>query len=523
MTKELAMHRRYLAFAGAIYLMWWFVVELILPGAFNPLLSRLFVVALIFIIFALSYVSVWVQYRLQNLFICCAWIITLHYYYLLYGNSGDINWVVGSYITVIAINLCLLSSRALMLYSAFVIFLSLGLVFWLPSLRGSVFFPGILTILFQAYVGLHSRLRVIKNLAVSNDRFRLLFNSTFEGVLVQKGGRVVDVNDSLLRMLGYSRAELIGRDVLDILHPDEKASSTEKMKLEEVSPFETVGLMKEGKLVDIEVRAKSFVHEGSPARLVTVQEISDRKKAEKQKVASLVLAENVRVRDEFISIASHELKTPLSSLKLQTQMMERDFKRDELKGYTPSKLKEVITLFNRQIDRLTELVETMLDVSRISAGRLVLDRQKVDLSQLVREVAASLEVSNVNSASSFELKLPEQLMIWAHSSRIEQVTENLLTNAIKYGEGKRIRVQVVAESSFARIVIQDQGLGIAPEFMDKIFDRFERAISARNISGLGLGLYIARQIVEAHGGRISVESKLGVGSTFTVRLPLGAA
>ncbi|MBX9769357.1 MAG: HAMP domain-containing histidine kinase, partial [Bdellovibrionales bacterium] len=465
----------------------------------------------------LSYLSAWVRHHLQMLFNPCVWLITLHYYYLFFNNAEDINWVVGCFITVMAINLGLLSNLSLLSYSLFVLFLSCGLLYLVPSLRTSVFLPGLLTIILQANLGLRSRLKIIKGLAASNERFQLLFNSTFEGVLVHEDGVIVDVNEALKSMLGYSQNELVGRSVFDILHPDHRGLASEKMNLEVVPPFEIQGLRKDQSVINVEVRAKQFVYENRIVRLVTVQQIDDRKKAEKEKVRALSMAENVRVRDEFISIASHELRTPITILKLQAEVIDRDLKKEGIGVATPERAREFIALLNRQIDRLTELVETMLDVSRISATGVSLKMESFDLASLIQECAGLHQVPELGSL--FKLQIPERFLIQGDPRRLEQVIENVFTNAIKYGNGKFVNVGLFRDGSEVVLTIEDQGFGIEPESIDRIFDRFERAIPARNISGLGLGLYIARQIVSAHGGTISVESQLGVGSKFTIRLP----
>lgn len=521
--KELALHRRMLAVAGGVYLLWWFAVELLLPGTFNPFLSRLFVVSIQFTILLSSYWSPWVRRNLRGLFIASMWLMTIHYYYLFYENGGDINWIVGSFITVTAINFSLLSNSALLSYSLFVVSLSLLMVYLLPALATSVFLPGIVTILIQANLGLRSRLGLIKTLADSNERFQMLFNSTFEGVLVHENGRVNDVNQSLIRMTGFSREELLGRNLFDLIPDKETGAVLESMKHEKPAPFETQGLRKDGTRIDIEVRAKEFYFEGRVTRLVTIQDITDRKRAEKEKIAAMALAENVRLRDEFISLASHELKTPISSLKLQTQLIERDLRKESPAGVPPAKLSNFVSVFNRQIDRLVELVNTMLDVSQVSVGHLNLDLQAVDLSELIQDVVTTLQSFDVRSGirteSLISVDTPEHLPMQADPSRIKQVIENLLTNAIKYGEGKPIHIRASVEGTQVLLGVEDHGLGIAPEHQQRIFERFERALSGRNISGLGLGLYITRQIVDAHGGSISVKSTLGSGSTFTVVLP----
>ena len=511
-SKDLFLYRKLMIMAGAIYLLWWFAVEAVLPEAYNPFLSRILVVLFIFLTWSSSFLNEWARRHVRVLFVAGAWLITLHYYYLFYYNAGDANWIFGSYITVIAINLSLLSSGSLLAYSVFVVVLSMLMVIAIPSMGASVFLPGLITIVFQANIGLRSRFQLIKNLTESNERFQMLFNSTFEGVIVHQEGRTIDINDSLLQLLGCTRDEMIGKDAFNVIHPDEREFNIQKMRSGNITPYETKVITKSGQSIDVELRGKDFIYNKTPARLVTIQDIRDRKRAEKERVAALTLAENVRVRDEFISIASHELKTPLAAIHLQLQLIDRDLKEDVSKLELSKKLKEAMALFDRQILRLSDLVEAMLDVSRISSGRFLLNLTRVNLSVVVKEVIATLPYSPI------EVEAGEDLFVTGDATRLYQVVENLLTNAIKYGEGKLIQMRVYREGNEVVLAVEDHGMGIPADYIDRIFDRFERAVSASNISGFGLGLYITRKIVEAHGGQISVRSAPHVGSIFTVRL-----
>ncbi len=235
------------------------------------------------------------------------------------------------------------------------------MVYLIPSLEHSVFLPGLVTMLLQANIGLRSRLSIIKSLSESNQRFQMLFNSTFEGVLVHDQGRILDVNESLINMLGYSRAELIDKNILDLLPEERRKESEDKNETggKQSSPYETKVITKDLRNIDIEVRAKDFLYDKTHVRLVTVQDISDRKQAEKERIVAMTLVENLRIRDDFISIASHELRTPISTLSLQLQLIERDLKKAGQLGENA----RLADFLNRQIERLAELVETMLDVS----------------------------------------------------------------------------------------------------------------------------------------------------------------
>jgi signal transduction histidine kinase len=167
--RELRLYRRLCLFVGAIYLVWWGAVELLLPGSINPLPGRLGVVVGIWSITAGSYVNAWVRDHIKLLWTAGLWLLTAHYYYLFHANGGDINWVVGSFVTVTAVSLAMMSRASLIAYSAFAAALSIALVIALPALRSSVFVPGLLTVLLQANIGLHSRLAVLRDLAASNE------------------------------------------------------------------------------------------------------------------------------------------------------------------------------------------------------------------------------------------------------------------------------------------------------------------------------------------------------------------
>jgi signal transduction histidine kinase len=222
----------------------------------------------------------------------------------------------------------------------------------------------------------------------------------------------------------------------------------------------------------------------------------------------------IQLRDEFLSIASHELKTPLTPLKLQIGRLRREPLGESAK--------EKLDAANRQIDRLTRLVNQLLDVSRITAGRLSLEIESVDLGRVVEEVTLELEQDRLRSGSELRLDLAPQVIGAWDPLRVAQVVSNLFSNAIKYGGGKPIDVVLTADAHVARLSIHDRGIGIESDDQARVFDRFERAVSVRHYGGFGLGLWIARQVVEASHGKISVKSEPGEGSTFVVELPLDA-
>lgn len=226
--------------------------------------------------------------------------------------------------------------------------------------------------------------------------------------------------------------------------------------------------------------------------------------------------EAVELREEFLSVASHELRTPVTSLQLAVQSLlsvgveaSGDFLRQALESA------------ERQTRRLGRLVDALLDVSRIQAGRLELAREPTDLVAITREVVSMLAEDARRASCPIEIVAEVEPLIgrWDRA-RLEQVITNLVTNAIKYGAGAPINVHLERHGERARLEIRDRGIGIAAHEQERIFDRFERAVSAKHYGGLGLGLYIVRRIVDAHGGRIAVDSPPGSGAVFVVELPL---
>jgi predicted ATPase/signal transduction histidine kinase/tRNA A-37 threonylcarbamoyl transferase component Bud32 len=227
--------------------------------------------------------------------------------------------------------------------------------------------------------------------------------------------------------------------------------------------------------------------------------------------------EAVRARSEFLTIATHELNTPLTSLTLAVQSLRRAAPLGRV--IDSQVLDRRLELVARQGTRLTRLIHDLLDVSHLDSGPLVLERTGVDLGALVREVAERFEADLAGARCSVSIHTGAPACGRWDRSCLDRVVTHLLSNAIKFGAGKPIEIAVGAERGAARLAVRDHGIGIAPEQRDRIFGRFERAVSERHYGGLGLGLYISRRIVEAHKGSIRCESRPGAGATFIVELP----
>ena len=230
----------------------------------------------------------------------------------------------------------------------------------------------------------------------------------------------------------------------------------------------------------------------------------------------------VRMRDDFMSIVSHELKTPLNTLILEVQLRKLQLGRNNLAAFSEDRLRQMVDKDERQIQSLIRLIDDMLDVSRIRTGKLSIRPSRADLGKLAASVVENFAPQMEASGCTLLFQRPAPIIgVW-DEFRIEQVLANLLTNAMRYGAGKPVQVSVSATPEGACIEVRDQGIGISQKSLERIFCQFERAEGSESSAGLGLGLFIAEQIVKAHNGRIQVVSEEGKGALFRVLLPLNA-
>ncbi len=253
-----------------------------------------------------------------------------------------------------------------------------------------------------------------------------------------------------------------------------------------------------------------------------LQEVDARKKSEVVRIQLVEdLKKALKSRDEFLSVASHELRTPIMSLQLQTRLLQGYMKKSKLLELTP-KINKAAETCERQSERLAKLIELLLDITRIRLGKIELSLNTVELVSLTKEIIPQVVNSKPSEyLSSIAVVGDAQVFgVWDRL-RMEQILINLISNAFKYGEGKPISIEIHADNIGEKAIfrIQDQGIGVVQGLQEKIFERFERAVSGEHISGLGLGLYIVTQLVRAHGGKISLISEQGKGAIFTMEIP----
>ena len=335
-------------------------------------------------------------------------------------------------------------------------------------------------------------------------------------------GIITSWNEAATRMFGYSEGEAIGKHISLIIPKeriDEETRIIESIRRgEKIDHFETVRVAKDGTERQLSITVSPI--KNSRGKIIgaskVARDISLRLQAERQQVSYMErLQELNKYKDEFMVMASHELKTPLTVIMANLQLLQELMKHDQNSIFVEKAVK--------QVDKLSELIGNLLDVSKIQAGKLPMNQTKFDLNELLAEVSNSLQQTTKNHNIIYNNK-GDQLMVNADRERIEQVIINIITNAIKYSRlPGDIVVNAFKKNGNIHVNVTDKGIGIPKKDLENIFLRFFRVSgSASSFSGSGIGLYISAEIIKSHGGKIWAESKLGKGSVFHFSLPMAS-
>jgi two-component system, chemotaxis family, CheB/CheR fusion protein len=353
----------------------------------------------------------------------------------------------------------------------------------------------------------------------ARDRLAAIVDSSDDAIIGKDlQGTVTSWNEGAERMFGYTAGEMVGTPIYRIVpteHPEDVARILHAIQNgERVSHYETVRLRKDGQPVHVSLSVSPVRDQAG--RVVGASKIARDIGAQKRAEEGLQRA--LRLRDDFISIASHELRTPLTAMKITTDLMSRHATAGQ-DAWPSDRAATASQRLARQVERLATLIDALLDVSRIGSGKLLLVRAPVDLSEVVREAAEELEPRLRDVGCQLRLDLAPNLVgSWDHT-RLEQVVVNLLTNVIRYAPGRPVVVRTASDARRVSLEVSDQGPGIAAADHERIFERFERANGRADGGAFGIGLYIVREVVRAHGGTIAVASVPGAGATFRVVLP----
>jgi PAS domain S-box-containing protein len=355
------------------------------------------------------------------------------------------------------------------------------------------------------------------------ERFQLLVESVkdYAIFLLDAGGRVATWNAGAQRIMGYLAPEIIGQH-FSVFFPeaDVRAGKCEhelRVAMRDGrSEDEGWRLRKGGSRLwaDVVITALRDATGALLGYAKITRDLTERRQLEEERVRLAHAQEAVRLRDEFLSLASHELKTPLTVLQLQLEAMREQIRDDHA---AVAKLERI----DRARGRLTELVDALLDVSRIATGQFSLHLEQADAADIVAGAVDRLHETAANAGCALSVTADHAIGTWDRS-RIDQIVTNLVSNAIRHAAGSPIAVTVARDARDAVIEVRDTGPGLPEGQLARIFERFERGASMRHFGGLGLGLYVVRQITEAHGGTVTAENTAEGGARFTVRLPLEA-
>ncbi len=346
----------------------------------------------------------------------------------------------------------------------------------------------------------------------SPDSMLLLDPNTPDGVW-----RIVDCNDAACRINGYTREDFVDQPI-DIYLPEPAdpkvlAEHLDRLRRVEIDRREVLHRRKDGTIIPLEASISLISLRGRELVLGIDRDITERKSSE-----LLAQAEQAaRARDELLAIVSHEMRTPITLLKGNIQLL-----RERLRQYEDARLLRSIETVERQTNRMSRLIDDLSDLSRVETGRMQLEMLAFDLGGAVRETVDEQSLARPD----FTFRLDghaENLWVWGDRGRIQQVISNLLTNAVKYSrDRKEVDVRVAREGAQAVVTVTDYGIGIPEGQQDAVFALYVRGtnVASSHSSGLGIGLYISKSIVDRHGGTIGVRSEEPEGSTFRVSLPI---
>ena len=517
------------AIAGGIYLFWWFAVEWLLPGSFNPLPGRLLVVGLDALLLAASFRSRWVERHLSALFTGWVCLLVAHYCSLIIGNHGESAWWVGAFVTFAACGMCLESRREVAVFSVFAVACVVRAAAVAGQLSNSIYVPGLATILLLANLTKRSQVmahdatldaeRARKDTRRADEqRLQLaaIVESSGDAIIASSlEGVIQSWNKGAERLFGHTAKELIGQPIAFLLRAgqegEEVALVARLARGEPAPPFESVRRRKDGSDVDVSVTV-SPICDARGALIgasLTARDITDRKRADAAVLVAREAAEMAnRDLEAFSYSVAHDLRAPLRAIVGFSHVLQEDHGA-ALGAEGTGHLQRV----EDAAQQMGCLIDGLLALGRIT--RVSLRNQQVDLSQLARAAAERLRESQPERV--VELVIADGLMERGDSALLGAAIDNLMSNAWKFTRDQphpRIEFGVTREGGETAYFVRDNGAGFDMAFASKLFGVFERLHAPSEFEGTGVGLATVQRIVRRHGGRVWAEGKVGEGACF---------
>jgi PAS domain S-box-containing protein len=363
-------------------------------------------------------------------------------------------------------------------------------------------------------------------IATQQARFRSLIDKATDMItILSPEGVMLYQSPPINRILGWDPEMLVGRNAFEFVHPDDHAPTWGMFEAAILDPnfvpmVEFRFRHRDGSWRWLEATGTNLLADPNVAGfVVNSRDITDRKNLMQQLHEALEVAEaGMRAKGQFLAIMSHELRTPLQAIQGYAEYLLADTGN----SLTPEQ-QEDLSIIHRSAGRMTRLIGDLLDLSRMEAGRLQLAHEPLDLAEILEQVRQDVAPQAAAKGLALNTEMPEHLpLLHGDSSRVRQILLNLVGNAVKFTDHGMVRIHIRCDDGMAAIAVEDTGLGIAPEVLPQLFEEFRQGDGrlSRRGGGAGLGLAISRQLAELMGGTIAVESTMGVGSTFTLHLPL---